>query len=125
MKMGYGKGFFYGVMIAGIIAIVAVVFAWVFMYLWNWLVPELFNGPVLTFWQALGLLILSKMIFGGIGTRNKHSGFSDKWKNKCSNLSDEDRDRWKSHFMNKWNCGENKETTSDENSSNDDPIDSK
>jgi hypothetical protein len=31
------------------------------MSLWNWLVPVLFNGPFITFWQALGLLLLSKI----------------------------------------------------------------
>ena len=37
------------------------------MWLWNWLVPELFNGPELTYWQTLGLFILSKILFSGIG----------------------------------------------------------
>ncbi|HNV28924.1 MAG TPA: hypothetical protein PKJ83_07305, partial [Cyclobacteriaceae bacterium] len=37
------------------------------MYLWNWLVPELFNGPVLNFWQILGLLALSKIFFWSFG----------------------------------------------------------
>lgn len=112
--MSYRKGFFYGLMIASVIVVVAVVFAWVFLYLWNWLIPELFNGPVLTIWQALGLLILSKMIFGGFGHHknkwHKHSGWGNKWKDRCANLSDEDRNKWKSHFMHKWNCGHNDET---------------
>ena len=42
-------------------------FGWVTMLLWNWLVPALFNGPVITFWQTLGLLLLSKILFGGMG----------------------------------------------------------
>ena len=37
------------------------------MLLWNWLVPDLFNGPVITYWQALGLLVLSKILFWGWG----------------------------------------------------------
>jgi hypothetical protein len=32
------------------------------MTLWNWLIPPLFRGPTLTFWQALGLLILVKIV---------------------------------------------------------------
>ena len=51
-----------------IIAIVAIgisLLTFIFMALWNWLIPPLFRGPVLTFWQALGLLVLSKiMLFG-------------------------------------------------------------
>ncbi|MBA3914101.1 MAG: hypothetical protein H0X25_09680 [Acidobacteriales bacterium] len=34
-------------------------------YLWNWLMPTLFGVPVVTFWQALGLLALSWVLFGG------------------------------------------------------------
>jgi len=120
--MSYRKGFFYGLMIASIIAVLAIMFAWVFMYLWNWLIPVLFNGPVLTFWQALGLLILSKMIFGGFGHHkkhwHKHGGWRNKWKDRCSNLSDEDREKWKSHFMHKWNCEYNDETNTTETSEN-------
>ena len=44
------------------------------MYLWNWLVPLLFHGPVVTFLQALGLLVLSKILFGGFGRSGR--GFS-------------------------------------------------
>lgn len=32
------------------------------MWLWNWLVPELFNGPTITFWQSAGLFVLSNIL---------------------------------------------------------------
>lgn len=32
------------------------------MWLWNWLVPELFNGPTITFWQSAGLFVLCNML---------------------------------------------------------------
>jgi hypothetical protein len=35
--------------------------------LWNWLLPPLFGWKVITFWQALGLLALSRILFGGHG----------------------------------------------------------
>ena len=35
------------------------------MWLWNWLMPELFHLPAITFWQAVGLLILSHLLFKG------------------------------------------------------------
>jgi hypothetical protein len=35
--------------------------------LWNWLLPELFGVPAITFWQALGLLVLARILFGGFG----------------------------------------------------------
>ena len=41
--------------------------AYVVMRLWNWLVPGAFNGPRLQYKYALGLLLLSRILFGGFG----------------------------------------------------------
>lgn len=41
----------------------------VVMLLWNWLLPSLFGWPALTFWKALGLLALCRILFGGFGMR--------------------------------------------------------
>jgi hypothetical protein len=45
------------------------VFGFVVMSLWNWVAPALFGLHTVTFWQALGLLILSKILFGGFRGR--------------------------------------------------------
>ena len=37
------------------------------MSLWNLLIPQLFHGPILTFWQTAGLIVLSKIFFSGFG----------------------------------------------------------
>ena len=37
------------------------------MHLWNWLLPPLFGWRTLGFWQALGLLALCRILFGGLG----------------------------------------------------------
>jgi len=39
----------------------------VVMHLWNWLLPTLFACRQITFWQALGLLLLCRILFGGWG----------------------------------------------------------
>ena len=53
-----------------VIAVVAViVFSFVVMSLWNWLVPPVFGWHAITFWQALALLVLSKILFGGFRGR--------------------------------------------------------
>src|SRR5258705_12055359 len=41
-------------------------FTFVVMNLWNWLVPAIFGGQSVKFWQALGLLLLSRILFGGV-----------------------------------------------------------
>lgn len=55
------------------------------MNLWNWLVPALFNGPFITFWQTLGLLLLSRILFGGWGRGNRRQAWARRqkmWKQK-------------------------------------------
>ena len=47
--------------------------------LWNWLVPPIFGRSQITFWQALGLLALCRILFGGRGGRGftrSHSRFT-------------------------------------------------
>ena len=53
------------------------VFSFIVMLLWNWLMPTIFSLTEITFWQAAGLLILSKIIFSGFG-RKSHEHFSNK-----------------------------------------------
>lgn len=43
--------------------IVTFVIAWPFMLLWNWLMPTIFGLCKIGFWQSIGLLILSNIIF--------------------------------------------------------------
>ena len=85
---------------------VAAVFAFTFavMWLWNWLVPEVFNGPILSYWQTLGLLVLTKILFSGMGGGSS-SKSSHKRKHYCS---DEDykhmpKSRWRKKYEAKMN----------------------
>jgi len=50
---------------AGVAAVA--LFGFIVMYLWNWLWPAVFGGHTITFWQALGLLILARILVGGLG----------------------------------------------------------
>lgn len=78
----------------------------VIMLLWNWLVPHLFSGPHITFWQALGLFLLSKILFGGWGGGKCRNGGGPGWKNryyeKLSTMSSEERERFKKRMSEKW-----------------------
>jgi hypothetical protein len=51
----------------GAIAIFTFVGGQLVMQLWNWLMPSIFGLPELTFWRAVGLLALSRILFGGMG----------------------------------------------------------
>jgi hypothetical protein len=85
----------------GLLGIAAVFgFALVVMWLWNALVPELFNGPVLSYWQTFGLLILSKIIFSGIG---RGPGDRSSHARKYRHEEDFPRSRWRMKFDAKMN----------------------
>ncbi|MFZ1080322.1 MAG: hypothetical protein WAO19_00175 [Candidatus Kryptoniota bacterium] len=43
--------------------------SYVLMLLWNLLLPVIFGIKMISFWQAVGLLILSKILFGGFHRR--------------------------------------------------------
>jgi hypothetical protein len=43
-------------------------------YLWNWLMPGLFGWHTISFWQSLGLLVLSRIFFGGFRGRSGFGG---------------------------------------------------
>src|ERR1700752_285870 len=64
-------------------ALFAVVFLAVFtfmvMSLWNWLMPAVFGWHPINFWQALGLLILSKILFSGFRGAPHHQGHWRGW----------------------------------------------
>jgi hypothetical protein len=80
-----------------LIAIVAVaVFGFVVKGLWNWLLPPLFGWHAITFWQAIGLLVLSKILFGkfsgGPGRGMRWRGrMSEKWEQ----MSPEEREKFR------------------------------
>ncbi len=69
----------------------------VVMFLWNSLVPEIFGGAQITWVQAVGLLILARILAGG----RVHSGFGgrrrwrNRWKHKVASMSPEQREKWR------------------------------
>jgi hypothetical protein len=63
------------VKVAVIAAMGATVFGFLVMSLWNWLAPAVFGLRTITFWQALGILILSKILFGGFHGRPGYGGY--------------------------------------------------
>lgn len=82
-------------------ALFFVVFGYVIMYLWNWLMPAIFGLTTITFWQAVGLCLLSKIFFGGFGG-DKGSGKEDRCKTKkSSKKSSSDFSKWK-HYESFW-----------------------
>jgi len=63
--------------------------------LWNWLLPPLFGWPALTFWQALGMLALCRILFGGFGFHGDHSGRRCRMDGRGDPMTPEERERFR------------------------------
>jgi len=78
------------------ILVAATVMGWVVKELWNALMPQIFGLHMLTFWQALGLLLLAKLLFGGF---HRHGGGGGRWRNRMrerwAQMSPEERERFR------------------------------
>lgn len=94
------KKFFGFVLIA---AGIALVLGLVVMLLWNAILPKITGVKEINFWQSLGLLALSKILFGGMRLGNwkkhKHRHRHTPWKEKWMHMSEEDKlafkEKWK------------------------------
>ncbi|GJM33264.1 MAG: hypothetical protein DHS20C18_22650 [Saprospiraceae bacterium] len=82
-------------------------FGYIVMFLWNAILPEVVGAQPLSFWQAVGLLILSRILFGSFryGPRGGYGGGPRRkyWKEKWMDMSEEERAEFKSKW--KERCG--------------------
>jgi len=96
MTKWIGRGMRIAVKIIVIGTIIAVVFGFVVMTLWNWLMPSLFRLPVIGFWQALGLVILCKILFGGLHShQRKGMGGRRRMRDRWEHMTPEERERFR------------------------------
>jgi len=92
------------------IAIAAGVFLFgsLVMLLWNWLMPAVFGLGIITFWQAIGLLVLSKILFGGFKgahghCKSHHSRMHD-WHGRYMHMSPEAKEKMKAEWKDRCGC---------------------
>lgn len=91
--------------IAGIV-LFAAIGGEVVRLLWNWLLPPLFGFPAVTFWQALGLLALCRILFGGFGHHgggrsNVRRRVDERWEH----MTPDERDRLRQRMRERWGFG--------------------
>jgi hypothetical protein len=62
------------VLIGLVVALVALlIFTFIFQWIWNAVIPDVFGIKQITIWQALGILILASILFGGHRVVNLYS----------------------------------------------------
>lgn len=75
----------------------------VVMLLWNWLAPALFGWPEITFWQAIGLLAICRILFGGIGPINATSSATRRRMfQRWEQMTPEERERFRQGLHGRW-----------------------
>ena len=83
------------------------------MHLWNWLLPNLFVGVhEISYVQAMGVLLLSKILFGGF---RGHGDMHSKWhQSRLANMTPEEREKFQSGLRGWCGRGKSVETGSKE-----------
>lgn len=86
-------------------------FSFIVMRLWNWLTPALFGWHEITYWQALGILILSKILFGGFrGRPGPHMYWRRRMMERWAHMAPEEREKLRQSMAG--GCGWSRESTS-------------
>jgi len=87
------------------------IFGFLVMLLWNCVMPAVFKLGAITFWKAIELLVLSKILFGmggfkrGCGCRRGRF-YGHRWKEKWMGMSEEERAKFKEEWKNRGgSCG--------------------
>src|SRR5256712_10638974 len=76
------------------------------LHLWNWLLPPLFGWRQITFWQALGLLVLCRILFGGHGWHGSgRSSFRRRMQERCEQMTPEEREQFRQRIRERWGFG--------------------
>jgi hypothetical protein len=85
-----------GIKIAMIATVACAVLGFVVMGLWNWLAPPVFGAHTITFWQALGLLILGRILFGGFhGRPGRHMHWRRRMMDRWEKMTPEEREKFR------------------------------
>jgi hypothetical protein len=76
--------------------------------LWNWLLPPLFGWRQITFWQALGILALCRILFGGFGRHGFHRSnlrrrMGEKMSVRWEHMTPEEREKFRQGVLSR--CG--------------------
>jgi len=102
---GRGRWVVKGAAFVALAVVSIAVLSFVVMSLWNWLIPTLFRGAQLAYWQAVGLLLLSRILFGGLrGRGGWHGHWRERmWRERWASLTPEERERLREKLQER--CG--------------------
>ncbi len=77
-------------------------FGLVVMLLWNWLMPALFGLKAIGYWQALGLVVLCRILFGGRGGMGHGRRWHHRMRERWERMTPEERERFRQGLHDRW-----------------------
>ena len=103
----------------GLVAIALFIFlgGTIVQALWNWLAPALFGWREVTFWQAVGLLAICRILFGGLGRHGGRGGpqmhfrsrmtarLADRMADRWDRMTPEEREQFRQRMGARWGAG--------------------
>lgn len=95
-RFGNRKPFFILLFIGFLFLMPAVV-----MWLWNGLLPEIIGVKMITYWQSMGIIVLSRILFGsfGFGGGHRKRPFANRqWKDKWMEMSEDEKKQFKEEW---------------------------
>jgi hypothetical protein len=102
-----------GLLMLVMVAVLSVLLGFVVERLWNWLMPGIFGLRTITYWQAVGLFFLSKLLLGGFPGRGgggrgrgfRNRGWKQRMEKRWAGMSDEEREKFRAGMRGRHGCG--------------------
>jgi hypothetical protein len=73
----------------------ALVLGYVVMHLWNWLLPAVFGWHMINYWQALGILALTRLLFGGFRGHRGGMHWRRRMMERWERMTPEEREKFR------------------------------
>jgi hypothetical protein len=100
-----------GLKILVFVVLAVLALGYVVTTLWNWLIPGIMGYHAISFTQGLALLVLCRVLFGGLGRgRRGHWGWRHRMRQRFEQLSPEDRERFRDLMQSAGYCGRRRGT---------------
>jgi hypothetical protein len=91
------------VLFALLFFVVLALLGWVVMSLWNWLTPTLFGWKIIGYWQAVGLIVLCRLLFGGFGSPRSRGGhWGRRARERWEQMTPEEREKFRQGTSGCW-----------------------
>ncbi len=99
-----GRKIFRILKIAALVAVAVMVFGFVVTHLWNYVMPSVFGLHMITFWQAVALVILGKILFGGFRPGRGGMHWRGRMMERWEQMTPEQREKFRGGMRGR--CGE-------------------